>query len=549
MRKKSPVNLLELAISVIGVLLFVCSGQSLISQENPGELLWKYNEDTGGNPIRSTAAVSNGRVFVMDSRAHFVALNASNGEELWSKKLNRSRVRTLTSSPLTMDDRVYVGTSAGKMLCFSAEDGEKIWSYQANAGIFSSPATDGNRIFFGSRDSNVYCLTAKKGREVWKKDVGGRIVSTPAYYKNRVIVGAYGGNVVALGAENGKEKWSFDVGEDVLSSPAVARNKVVITGEDEVSYFLDADTGEKFGEFETEQNDQYRLASSPSIKGNVAFIGKEDFYLYAVSLESAKQQWKKHLGGDVDSSPAILGDTVYAGDWDNGNVVALERTSGEEKWSYKLDDELITSPVVSNGRLFISDNSGTVYCIKTNSPRGKKWPMFRGNSARTGTRPEPRPIGERGKKFWKHVENEALSDAQKILKEWPEEERIEQRHKFYERTVEAVRLLNKKNYRKVIDIWSDLARSAHRLIEDRKRLYRILKTREKLLNWLKQKSKDLGASKFQTRKETMELLKKAGPLAFSIVRSLESSDDPEVRMRAAMLYRHIKTFWRGFVEK
>ncbi len=66
----------------------------------------------------------------------------------------------------------------------------------------------------------------------------------------------------------------------------------------------------------------------------------------------------------VDSSPVIAGKTVFVGASD-GRLYALDLETGKEQWSYEAGGSFIGSPAVAHGRLVIANDDGIVFCFKS----------------------------------------------------------------------------------------------------------------------------------------------------------------------------------------
>jgi outer membrane protein assembly factor BamB len=62
------------------------------------------------------------------------------------------------SSPAVADGKVYIGSYDGKVYCLDARVGRLLWSYQTDDIIHSSPAVADNMVFVGSYDGNPYCF-------------------------------------------------------------------------------------------------------------------------------------------------------------------------------------------------------------------------------------------------------------------------------------------------------------------------------------------------------------------------------------------------------
>src|ERR1700749_4777907 len=61
-----------------------------------------------------------------------------------------------------------------------------------------------------------------------------------------------------------------------------------------------------------------------------------------------KLKWQFHTDGQVVSSPAVTGDTVYVGSTDHF-LYAIDRNSGAQKWKFKSEGRITSSPAVDAG--------------------------------------------------------------------------------------------------------------------------------------------------------------------------------------------------------
>ena len=58
------------------------------------------------------------------------------------------------------------------------------------------------------------------------------------------------------------------------------------------------------------------VASSPAVAGGVVFVGCHDHKLYAFNAKSGSLLWSFETGGIVQSSPAVSDGVVYVGSHD-----------------------------------------------------------------------------------------------------------------------------------------------------------------------------------------------------------------------------------------
>ena len=86
-----------------------------------------------------------------------------------------------------------------------------------------------------------------------------------------------------------------------------------------------------------------------------------------------KLKWKSPLGGGsrlrddyADTEPAVANGVVYFGSID-GNLYALNASTGAKLWSYAIGNPIIASPAVANGVVFVGSDGGTVYALNANT--------------------------------------------------------------------------------------------------------------------------------------------------------------------------------------
>ena len=69
-----------------------------------------------------------------------------------------------------------------------------------------------------------------------------------------------------------------------------------------------------------------------------------------------------HRQARVYSSPAVANGVVYVGS-DDGNVYALNASTGAKLWSYTTGSYVDSSPAVANGVVYVGSSDGNVYAF------------------------------------------------------------------------------------------------------------------------------------------------------------------------------------------
>ena len=77
-------------------------------------------------------------------------------------------------------------------------------------------------------------------------------------------------------------------------------------------------------------------------------------------------RWTASLGGQVDSTPAVVDGVVYVGDLDH-TVHALNATTGANIWTFTTGAPVDGSPAVVDGIVYVGSEDGNLYALKADS--------------------------------------------------------------------------------------------------------------------------------------------------------------------------------------
>jgi outer membrane protein assembly factor BamB len=86
------------------------------------------------------------------------------------------------------------------------------------------------------------------------------------------------------------------------------------------------------------------------------------------NVGSLQLKWKNPIGRG--STPAVVNGVIYF-DADDGNLYALNASTGAKLWSFAAGADLLSPPAVANGVVYIVSNemsgAGTVYALNPNT--------------------------------------------------------------------------------------------------------------------------------------------------------------------------------------
>jgi outer membrane protein assembly factor BamB len=186
----------------------------------------------------------------------------------------------------------------------------------------------------------------------------------PVYARGKLYLVNNNGEVYAMDADTGKVLWERRIGRLNASSPAYSRGRLYIVNLVPGHIVkLNAKTGKIIWKRPLPN----RAESSPLVLGRTVYFGCENGYLYALSTGRGDVRWATQLGGPIKSAPAFRNGVLYVGDY-GGYMNAVDAHSGKLIWQsgslgpgFAASGEFYSTPAVAFGRVYAGNNDGRVY--------------------------------------------------------------------------------------------------------------------------------------------------------------------------------------------
>lgn len=186
----------------------------------------------------------------------------------------------------------------------------------------------------------------------------------PIYARGHLYAVNNSGLAFALDANTGKVIWERRIGRLNASSPAYSKGFLYIVNLVPGHILkLDAKTGRVIWK----RSLPGRAESSPLVLGDTVYFGCEDDQLFALSTHNGKTRWATTLAGPVKSAPAYYHGILYVGDY-GGEMNAVNAATGKIKWQsgslgpgFGAAGEFYSTPAIAFGRVYAGNNDGRVY--------------------------------------------------------------------------------------------------------------------------------------------------------------------------------------------
>ena len=249
-----------------------------------------------------------------------VAYNAINGNEVWRLPV----INGVEASATLINDRLFVGALDGQLYALNAASGQVLWSFPTRAENLAEPLLNEGILYIQAGNNSVYAIDASNGSQVWfytKQDPNTLSIrggSKPAIKNGTLYVGFSDGFLVALNAQNGSVKWERQLNKnkrfkDIDSDPLVDNEFLYITGYEDKFYCLRSATGETAWKFEK--------------GGYGSILSLNDKLIYSTS---------------------------------SGEVIALDKSTGQKKWSFESKDGVTTPPTLYKGLVVTGESFGSL---------------------------------------------------------------------------------------------------------------------------------------------------------------------------------------------
>lgn len=365
---------------------------------------------------RSAPIVMNGRVYMYNpagagptEQERLIAIDANTGKIIWEYKHNvfqsdipahRAGWASPVGDPETGNIFAYGG---GGMLIAVNKDGKLLWerSLTEEFGLFTthggrtvSPVLDGNLVIVSgptstwgeqaNRSHRFYAFDKRTGDCVWVSTPGGRpydtTYSVPLIANingmKLLMAGAGDGAVHALKPQTGEPVWQYAMAKRGVNTAVVLNGTTAIVSHSEENLDtnemgliagIDATAKGKIGPSQVKWKTPGFLGgySSPVVDGDRVYQVDNGATLIAFDSVGGKQLWRYQLG-TIAKASLMLGDgKLYIGT-ESGKFFILrphqDKVDVLEDHTMKLDEQILASAAVSDGRVFVASMEN-LYCL------------------------------------------------------------------------------------------------------------------------------------------------------------------------------------------
>lgn len=179
-----------------------------------GAVKWQVNL---GAPVHAAPFAHNGRVYVVATNSEYFAIDARNGEILWTQSALPETTRVLTSaSSAILGETLVTPFPSGELIASLPANGRKLWSdnlARTNSGTSLSAINDiaghpvilEGVVYGASQSGVVVAVDLRTGIRSWQAPFGS--IQSPWVAGNSVYVVSTDSELICINRETGTIKW------------------------------------------------------------------------------------------------------------------------------------------------------------------------------------------------------------------------------------------------------------------------------------------------------------------------------------------------------
>jgi outer membrane protein assembly factor BamB len=275
------------------------------------------------------------------------------------------------SSPVVKDGLVFCGGLDSLLHVVDLTTGKEKWNFRTGGEIRSNVCFGKDCLYLNGGAGILYCLNLS-GKILWKfaskgerkYDFADYFQSTPVLTNNVVYFGSGDGTFYAVNAGNGSLLWSFETSGIIHNTAAISSDKIFFGSFDGYVYALSLAEGKLIWKFKTVGHMYFpkgEVEGSPSVSGNLLFIGARDYNVYCIDQEKGYCHWNKAFTRGWGLNPCIHDSVLYIGMADERKLIAADPSTGAEFWKTNMEFLVFGNNAYSDSMLYVGTTMGKLH--------------------------------------------------------------------------------------------------------------------------------------------------------------------------------------------
>ena len=354
------------------------------------QLAWSTKIGAGDSRkqrITADPVVAGDLIYTLDASTTVTATNAS-GATVWERDIRseRDRAGDATGGGLAAHNgTLYVTTGFGQLIALDAQNGNEQWTQKLNGTASGQPAVSGNLVYVVSADNIGWALEADTGRIAWQitatTSVSNVLGSPAPVVAGDFAIFAFGsGELQAVFRRGGLRRWDASVlgarrgqalskVDDVTGSPVVSNGVLYAGNQAGSTIAVDVQSGSRIWTANegavgpvwpagdsifsvTDRNELVRLDASDGSK------------VWGYKLPNFVKDRPRRISKVFTHHGPILADNRIVVASSDGKLRSFDPTDGSLIGSVEIPGGATTAPVVAGGTLYVVSGKGQLHAFR-----------------------------------------------------------------------------------------------------------------------------------------------------------------------------------------
>jgi outer membrane protein assembly factor BamB len=274
-------------------------------------------------------------------------------------------------------DRIYVGSTAGAFVALTSAGGH-VWRYEVGAAVeaAASASSNGNELYVVAEDGTVHALRASDGVRRWKEGTGDAIRQRPVVGADAVYVVNDTDRILAYARKDGALLWSHQQELPDGFSIAGRAGLTLVDGRlvtgftDGTVAAFDAADGRVLWRIDTsldvvdpgEGQPVFRdVDTTPVVVGDTLYVASFSSGLYALEARTGTVLHREP-GLNAVVGMAAVGEELVVSSAEHG-VLVLRLADWSTRWKRPASRGAPSAPVVHRGLVFVGESEGSLRAL------------------------------------------------------------------------------------------------------------------------------------------------------------------------------------------
>ena len=320
---------------------------------------------------------SNENIIFADDTGTIYNIN-QNGKINWKKNIYKKIYKQIYKSLVFSinEDKIYVADNIGFIYAVNLNNGNIEWVKNHGIPIKSNLKIFNNKIFLINQDNRILCFDVRDGSLIWDARSASsfiksqNLLSLAISKRGELITLNSSGDLSKHGANNGKMYWTLNsLGFGFTHDADFFKSSQVVISDEDIIFSASSSTFSiniKNGYL----NWKLDIASkgTPIIDGNNIFIVSDNGFFINIEKNSGKIIWSTNIlkilkkkNQKTKVTGFVLGsDKIYSITL-NGYLIISSAESGQVEYFVKIGHTLTTSPIISNGSIYILTENSRIF--------------------------------------------------------------------------------------------------------------------------------------------------------------------------------------------